>query len=450
MKGKEIPVRDRIMRSGGCFAVILLAVSLLSPSASAEDRRTRQDELTIMTLNTEFMWDGIAPEEGQVDFAWKNDPTGAALHMQRVAQIILASDPDIVHLAEVENRRAVEKLNTDYLNGRGYVVYFVKGKDTYTGQDVALLTRIDPGEFGRDNGKGQCGEISKGVSKNLYATFSICEDLKIALIGLHFLARPDAQDRRQERQAQADLIRRRAMMLAAQGYAPIIAGDFNDYDGSPESCDHIGSRPITNVLSMIREMDPSTDADDLFNAAERIPRAARYTAFWDRNDNGQIDSDRELTSIDHILISRSLSDRAFFCDIPHDHDPRQGPDHYPVVVRLKTGEPVAAAPRVKILWLLPDPDGSDFEKEAVALRNNTPIEFNLDFWTLRDLGGREWPLSGLILPPHQTLVIERNRRPMSLNNDGDTISLMSPEGLEDSVAYGPVKRGEIVYTSDPN
>ena len=141
MKGKEIPVRDRIMRSGGCFAVILLAVSLLSPSASAEDRRTRQDELTIMTLNTEFMWDGIAPEEGQVDFAWKNDPTGAALHMQRVAQIILASDPDIVHLAEVENRRAVEKLNTDYLNGRGYVVYFVK-KDTHSaGVPAARIDR---------------------------------------------------------------------------------------------------------------------------------------------------------------------------------------------------------------------------------------------------------------------------------------------------------------------
>jgi len=72
-------------------------------------------------------------EEGQPDFDWKGSESEAAEHMEEIAEIIRASNPDIVNLVEVENKQAVDKLNIDYLAGSGYVVYFKQGKDTYTG-----------------------------------------------------------------------------------------------------------------------------------------------------------------------------------------------------------------------------------------------------------------------------------------------------------------------------
>ena len=186
--------------------------------------------------------------------------------MEEIAEIIRSSNPDIVNLVEVENKQAVDKLNTDYLDGSGYQVYFKKGKDTYTGQDVALLTRVDPQVFDRDDSKGQSGDVVKGVSKNLYATFTI-GNTKIAIIGLHFLAFPNAEYRRLPREAQADLICKRAKRLFDQGYLLIILGDFNDYDGEEGNRDHIDSMPVTNVLSMIKRLGTDTADDDLFNAA---------------------------------------------------------------------------------------------------------------------------------------------------------------------------------------
>jgi hypothetical protein len=40
----------------------------------AEDRRPDQASLSVMTINTYFMWDGVAPEEGssQIDIPWRN------------------------------------------------------------------------------------------------------------------------------------------------------------------------------------------------------------------------------------------------------------------------------------------------------------------------------------------------------------------------------------------
>lgn len=122
------------------FAGIL--VLLMFGGAQGQDRRQNHSRLTLMTLNTEFMWDGQAPEEGQVDFAWKNSATEAEEHMQAVAQIIIRGNADIVNLAEIENQAALETLNTKFLHGRGYKTYFAKGTDT--GQDMGLLTRIDP------------------------------------------------------------------------------------------------------------------------------------------------------------------------------------------------------------------------------------------------------------------------------------------------------------------
>src|SRR5262249_42765576 len=88
------------------------------------------------------------------------------------------------------------------------------------------------------------------------------------------------------------------------------------------------SQPHTFVLAMIRGMDPSAPADDLVNLARFVPKANRYTAFWDKNQDGHISNDNELSSIDHILVDPALVGRVESVDMPHDHDAAVVTDHF--------------------------------------------------------------------------------------------------------------------------
>ena len=432
---------------------VLLVVGL--PEAGlAEDRRTAPCRLNVMTFNAEFLWDGVEPEEGSADFAWKGSQTEAEDHMRLVADVIKRSNPDIVNLVEVENLQALTTFNDKFLAGRGYRPYFVQGKDTSTGQDVVLLTRIDPdgNAIARDDRKGRAGNVLKSVSKNYFAKLT-ADNVKIAFIGLHFLARPDDESRRLDREAQADAIRNLGKELHAQGFRVIVFGDFNDYDGDAGSRDHIDSTPITNVLRIVRELDPSDPADDLTNAASLVPKAQRFTAFWDKNRNGRADPPGEFTSIDHVLLSRELAAKIQSVEIDHSHDPTKVSDHFPVVVRLKLcdgGAVVASGGRVRMTSLLPNPLGNDTRNEEVSLKNVGSQAVTMTGWKLRDLAGRTWNLDSLgPLQPGQEKTIKRNGQPMALDNRGDTIDLLDAAGnVVHSVTYPRVEEGELVTPAE--
>jgi predicted nucleic acid-binding Zn-ribbon protein len=155
----------------------ILFLALLSIPCPAEDRRPDRTVLTIMTLNGEFLWDGVAPEVGSADFPWKHSRTEAEEHMRQVAEIIIRSDPDVINLVEVENIAALRAFNDTFLAGRGYRPYLDQGRDSAAGQDVALLTRIDPenNSVKHDERLGHSGAVSKSVSKNYVARFTGCD-----------------------------------------------------------------------------------------------------------------------------------------------------------------------------------------------------------------------------------------------------------------------------------
>jgi hypothetical protein len=96
--------------------VFLLAVP---SSLFAEDRRPDTSRLSVMTINTLFMWDGVAPEEGSstIQFPWKGDAVAASAHMAEIAQLIKATNPDIINLVEVENLASLALLNNSFLAG---------------------------------------------------------------------------------------------------------------------------------------------------------------------------------------------------------------------------------------------------------------------------------------------------------------------------------------------
>ena len=286
--------------------------------------------LRIATFNTEFMFDGL-DGEGQATFPWKGDPALARAHRDSLARVIRLIDADVLMLQEVENLGTLQMLIDESLADMGYRPYLVDGRDTFTGQDVGLLSRIPVEEVGRTDERVTVAGTRQlyGVSKNMWARLTL-GDVPTTLIGVHFLARPDDVSRKPQREAQAEVIRRLVVEEMAAGRAVAVLGDLNDFD--PDVPDRAGSTPITDVLAIIKRAGPGPD-DDLRNVAGDVQQLDRYTSFYDRNRNEEIDPG-ELSAIDHILLSPALYRSIRAVDFVDMHDPRTVSDHFPIVVTL--------------------------------------------------------------------------------------------------------------------
>ncbi|MEM8598751.1 MAG: endonuclease/exonuclease/phosphatase family protein [Bacteroidota bacterium] len=293
----------------------------------------KTDGLRLATLNTEFMFDGD-DEEGAAGFDWKGDPVASQAHRARVGRLVQMLDADLVMLQEVENQRALDMLIDEQLEGLGYTGVLVNGTDTFTRQNVALLTRLPIEEAGRTDVRVPVGAMSEqtyGVSKNLWVRLTLPGGTPATLIGVHFLARPDDTTRKDRREAQAEVIRRLVVREQDAGRVVAVLGDFNDFDAAVR--DARGSQPITDVLTRIRSADPADATDDLTNVMGEVPQRRRFTALYDRNGNGAVDRG-ELSAIDHILLGPAMYAALREVTYVHSHDPLVAPDHFPVVVTL--------------------------------------------------------------------------------------------------------------------
>jgi hypothetical protein len=126
------------------YLLTLLLLYFSHFTYAQDDRRPNKDRLVVTTFNTYFLWDGIEPEEGKAKYKRKGDPYALKEHMEDIAAIIRKLNPDIVNLVEVENLEALTRLKEWFLSDMNYKAYLIKGTDTQTGQDVGLLTRLDP------------------------------------------------------------------------------------------------------------------------------------------------------------------------------------------------------------------------------------------------------------------------------------------------------------------
>ncbi|MCU0350979.1 MAG: hypothetical protein MUF43_09160, partial [Flavobacterium sp.] len=108
-----------------------------------------------------------------------------------------------------------------------------------------------------------------------------------------------------------------------------------DYDIEDASLDHLDHKPISSVLANIRLLDRNTEMDDLVNVAKFVEKSQRYTAFWDQNNNNQVEAPKEFSSIDHILMSPELAGRIEKVEILHNFNPIEVSDHFPIVVKLR-------------------------------------------------------------------------------------------------------------------
>lgn len=421
------------------FRLLVFCIVIFTHSGYAQT-------LKVATFNCYFLWDGVEPEEGQVNFSHKYSVEAAEKHMKDIASIIKETEADILNLVEVEGLDALNRLNAGFLSAEGYVAYLEKGKDSYTGQDVGLLTKHAPvgNTIARTDIIGISGPISKSVSKNYYAKFEV-HGKKIALIGIHFVAIPNNTARLHDRQAQANAIVQLGTQLRTEGYDIIVLGDFNDYDGNDTSLDLNDNRPITSVLEDVRKMNPSTESDDLINPIDKVAKAKRYTAHWDKNRDEQASYPEEYSVIDHVLVSKNLEPFISDVHILNYYNPIGISDHFPVVVTFDFGGGnTDVSSTMHISSLLPNPAGDERQLEMVEITNASRNTVDLANWYLKDSDGKMWSLASFnAIERGVTLEIQRKGMEMTLNNDGDTVYLMNGDIEVDRFSYQNASEGVI-------
>ncbi len=289
------------------------------------------DGVRVATFNGEFLFDG-AGDEGEATFPWKGDPAAARAHRDAVGAVVRSLDADLVLIPETEDLATLQLLIDESLADLGYEAVLVDGRDSFTGQDVGLLSRVPVEAAGRTDERapvGVSGELY-GVSKNLWARVTLPDGTPVTVVGVHFLARPDDVERRDRRNAQAEVIRRLVAAELAEGREVVVMGDVNDVDGTVP--DRRGSLPITDVLATLKAAGPGPE-DDLVSVLGDVPQAERFTSFYDRDADGQFD-EGEFSAIDHVLLSPALYRRVVDVRYVHAHDPREVSDHFPIVVTL--------------------------------------------------------------------------------------------------------------------
>lgn len=317
-----------------------LVVACSGPSAGTEGRAFVPEPppvlpdagLRVATLNAHFLYDGRGTE-GQIDFPRRGDSLAMAAHRARIGDVLRVLDADVVMLQEVGTRRALELLVDQHLDGMGYGVWFVPGRDRFTGQDVGLLSRVPVDTVGRTDDRAPVGATRRtyGVSKNLFARLRL-GDVPVTLVGVHLLARPDDARRAPRRNAQAEVIRRLVAQETGRGRAVAVLGDLNDFDD--RTLDVAGHRPISDVLATIKRAGPGAE-DDLVNVLADVPPADRFTAHYDRNENGRVDAPGELSAIDHVLLAPALYRHVRAVTYAQFYDPTVVSDHFPIVVTLQ-------------------------------------------------------------------------------------------------------------------
>jgi len=304
-----------------------------------KDTRPDKSKLRLVQYNVEWLFvDYYAASDCPGNgCAWKN-ATIAQEHLEQVSTIIRELNPDIINLCEVEGCDELSMLaKTDY------TPYVIKGKDTSTGQNAGMLTRIGPTTMYRTEERvkypipgSTCGYTGatedSGVSKHYISEFTI-QGINLVLVGAHLVAFPTDPARCAQREAQAQVLQNAIHGYVAKGYEIIVMGDFNDFDG--EVLDVNNNKPISKVLEIVKgDFGEHAGSYALTNVAEKIAQSKRATDWWDKNgDCASVPT--EFSMIDHVLVSDKLLEKVTGAAIYSQYPEFCGTlnsDHYPVIV----------------------------------------------------------------------------------------------------------------------
>lgn len=312
----------------------------------SEDRRDNLNVLRLMQYNAEWLYmDYYKSMDCPGDGCPWHTIEDAQQHMEYVTNVINDLQPDIVNICEVEGCDELNML-VDQL-GKSYVPYLKKGTDTETGQNVGMVTKIDPKiDLYRSEERvaypveySQCGSSvngTTGVSKHYISEFDL-GGINVAIIGVHLLAIPTDPARCSKREAQSQVIQNIVSSYIDKEYEIILLGDFNDYDD--EIMDVNFNKPLSMVLDILKGNSGSKKgAYELTNIAYRLQQSERFSDWWDSDNNCATSSTKDYSMIDHILVTSNIDKKIVNAFIYHDYDEfcgKMNSDHYPVIIDIE-------------------------------------------------------------------------------------------------------------------
>jgi hypothetical protein len=102
-------------------------------------------------------------------------------------------------------------------------------------------------------------------------------------------------------------------------------------------------------------------------------------------------------------------------------------------------------PSLLISELYPDPgEGqSDSSDEFIEIYNPNDTDVNLAGWSLRDSGGTSYKFENITIGANSYYAVYSKDTPISLNNDGDTVTLLNPlaQTVDQTPNYGDAQEG---------
>ncbi len=319
--------------------------------SSIDDRRTNKTTLRLVQYNVEWLYiDYYANMNCPGNGCTWTTLANAEKHMTYVTNVTRYLNPDIINFCEVEG---CDELNLvkDLLNTNTslYQSYLKWGTDTSTGQNVGMLTKIDPiVSLYRSEEKisypilgTNCGTTSAsgttGVSKHYITEFKLAT-MNVAMIGAHLLAFPTDPARCVQREAQAQVLQNIVSSYISKKYEVILIGDMNDYDG--DVLDINANHPISRVLNILKgDAGQKNGTYKLTNVAITIPQVDRYSDWWNSDNNCNTNSQQDFSMIDHILVTPNIKNRITNAFIYHGYQEYCGKwdsDHFPVVIDIAT------------------------------------------------------------------------------------------------------------------
>lgn len=244
---------------------------------------------------------------------------------QAVAQVIANIDADVVALTEVGDDTDVAELVTEITAlGVAYPhISVCDCTDNTTSQHVAVLSKfpltgvvsIIPG---REHYYGELDDAESegdtGISKGMRVTFAVAgQDYHLYVV--HLASERGGHEQDQQRISQASIVRRHYLPLLRAGEHVIVAGDLNDWRSQP-------------AIRRIRGFD-DIDADLIQTGNVEFFEDGQESTRWTYEFQGV------RNQIDHILVSKSVSDVWDIHTTVPDQTDGLASDHRPLVVTLE-------------------------------------------------------------------------------------------------------------------
>jgi endonuclease/exonuclease/phosphatase family metal-dependent hydrolase len=402
-----------------------------------------QEPLRVATYNIRFLDADKLPNEGD--------------RHSKLKQVIERLEADIIGLQEIKDRRALEAL---FPPDEWLLVIDDESADE---QDLALAVRrplrvVRPVSLNADDADFLFSGVDETFFPNrrdvLSVEVAVSETQTLTVLVTHAKSRlggRTATDVRREGAA-ARIIQMLERNFDEKNF--ILLGDFND-------------TPDDRSLNILETGDPSTpgmEEDEpgsfLINLTEPLYAAGHVTfgrtgadtaggrirtlepgaREFNNRERGR-DTHTGDQMFDQLLIPVRMRDRhvpnstrVFDLEIAAiGTSATRASDHLPVYADFLFGQldsdtdSGAPASDLSIVGLLPNPDGPDEGREVVFLAVRGAGGVDLDGWRLRDRAGNVFELSGRVEQGSERQIIVPEHR-MPLNNDGDTVELLRPDG----------------------